>query len=244
MSYDIHSLEGYSTIASVSGTNPNLTIVVQTGDGSKFGNPQNVTIWPANTQPTLANSTIGRISGIASNTLTVTTAQEGSSNITVTAGMQIANTITPKALTDIEQQLYNPYKFSVYRNAAWTPGNTVFAKVQFDTELYDTNSNFDNVTNYRYTAPKAGFYHFASRAGSSIGTASLSILSLYKNGSEILRGPSAVSSVAAQVIGCGVVGDLQLSASDYVEVWCDAAGGAGDTGAPYTYFSGFLVSQT
>jgi hypothetical protein len=102
MSFDVHSLEGYSTIASVSGTNPNLSIVVQTGDGAKFGNPQNVVIWPAGAQPTIANSTIGRISGITSNTLTVTTAQEGSSNITVVAGMQIANVITPKVLTDIE----------------------------------------------------------------------------------------------------------------------------------------------
>jgi len=114
MSFDVHSLEAYSTIASVSGTNPNLSIVVQTGDGAKFGNPQNVTIWPAGAQPTQANSTIGRISGIASNTLTVTTAQEGSSNITVSAGMQIANTITPKVLTDIEGN------FPAGAIAAWT----------------------------------------------------------------------------------------------------------------------------
>jgi hypothetical protein len=102
MSFDKHSLEAYSTIASVTGTNPDLTITVQTGDGAKFGNPQNVTIWPSGVQPTLANSTIGRISAISTDTLTVTTAQEGSSNITVSAGMQIANTITPKVLTDIE----------------------------------------------------------------------------------------------------------------------------------------------
>jgi len=100
--FDVHSLEAYSTIASVTGTNPDLTITVQTGDGAKFGNPQNVTIWPSGVQPTLANSTIGRISDISTDTLTVTTAQEGSSNITVSAGMQIANTITPKVLTDIE----------------------------------------------------------------------------------------------------------------------------------------------
>lgn len=104
MSFDVHSLEGYSTIASVTGTNPNLTIVVQTGDGAKFGNPQNVTIWPVGVSPTTSNSTIGRITAISTDTLTVTTAQEGSSNITVTAGMQIANTITPKVLTDIEAQ--------------------------------------------------------------------------------------------------------------------------------------------
>jgi len=106
MSFDKHSLEAYSTIASVTGTNPNLTITVQTGDGAEFGNPQNVTIWPSGVQPTLSNSTIGRISGISTDTLTVTTAQEGSSNITVSAGMQIANTITPKVLTDIETNVW------------------------------------------------------------------------------------------------------------------------------------------
>lgn len=102
MPFDVHSLEAYSTIVSVTGTNPNLTITVQSGDGAKFGNPQNVTIWPPGVQPTIANSTIGRISAIATDTLTVTTAQEGSANITVSAGMQIANTITPKVFTDIE----------------------------------------------------------------------------------------------------------------------------------------------
>src|ERR1039458_8795521 len=100
--FDVHALDGYSTIASVSGTNPNLTIVVQAGDGAKFGNPQNVVIWPQNTQPLLSNSTVGRISNISTDTLTIVTAQETSSNITVTAGMQIANGITPKVLTDIE----------------------------------------------------------------------------------------------------------------------------------------------
>ncbi len=55
MTFDTHSLFGYSTVASVSGTSPNLSITVQTGEGANFAVGQNVTtlrrcavslIWP------------------------------------------------------------------------------------------------------------------------------------------------------------------------------------------------------
>lgn len=100
--FDTHSLQGYSTIVSVAGTNPTLSITVQPGEGAYFAIGQNVTIWPPFTLAVHTNSTIGRITGIAGDVLSVTTAQEGSSNITVAALMQIANTITPKVMTDIE----------------------------------------------------------------------------------------------------------------------------------------------
>lgn len=103
--FDPHSLQGYSTIASVSGTNPTLSITVQTGEGARFSIGQNVTIWPPFTLAVRTNSTIGRITNIVGDVLSVTTAQEGSGNITVAALMQIANTITPKVLTDIESAI-------------------------------------------------------------------------------------------------------------------------------------------
>lgn len=52
----------------------------------------------------------------------------------------------------------NPYKFSAYRAAALTPGSAV---VVFDTEEYDTNSNYSTSTGI-YTAPVAGYYMFAA----------------------------------------------------------------------------------
>ena len=57
-------------------------------------------------------------------------------------------------------------------------------KLQFNTELYDTDNCYDNSTNYRFTPTTAGKYYISAGAyidGTS--TASPTGLKLYKNGS-------------------------------------------------------------
>lgn len=106
--FDPHSLFGYSTVASVTSQGAGvLVLVVATGDGTKFSVGQNVVMCPPNTGPTLANAMVGRITNIATDTLTISYPQEGSSTVSVLATWQIANTITPKALTDIETAVNN-----------------------------------------------------------------------------------------------------------------------------------------
>lgn len=73
------------------------------GDGVKFpAVPFNMTIWPAGAQPTTANAEIVRVTGISTDTFTITRAQESSSARTVVIGDQVAATITAKTLTDVE----------------------------------------------------------------------------------------------------------------------------------------------
>ncbi len=135
----------------------------------------------------------------------------------------------------------NPYKFSVYRNAAWNTPNGAEGKVAFDAETFDTNSNFDSTTNNRYTAPVAGFYFFNAQIGFSSSVNNAYAL-LYKNGSEIKSGGQIV---ATNVLGSTVSALLQLSASDYIEVYLfTSATQTGTTGANNTWFDGFLVSRT
>lgn len=111
MSFDTHSTLGYSTVASITSQAAGvLTLDVQTGHGSRFAVGQQVTIWPVSVAPTLDNAMIGRITGISTDTLTISYAtgdKEGTSDRTVLIGDQIANTITPKALTDIESATQN-----------------------------------------------------------------------------------------------------------------------------------------
>lgn len=138
----------------------------------------------------------------------------------------------------------NSYKFSAYRNGAWTDGNGAFAKVQFETELYDTGSNYDSATNYRFVAPIAGFYHFDVTVASVVAGVQYSILALYKNGS-VLRGLAqhTVPTGSNNVIQSGGA-TLQLAASDYIEVFHQGTGGAGLTGEVNTVFQGYYVSTT
>lgn len=136
----------------------------------------------------------------------------------------------------------NPYKFSVYRSGGYTTGSP--AKVAYDTKVFDTNSNFDIVTNNRYVAPVAGFYWFNAAAGMIFGGAgNVYYLAIYKNGSEVVRGQQSKSTSAETDLS--IVGGLvQLAASDYIEVYHYGSGANATTGPNLNYLHGFLVSQT
>lgn len=141
----------------------------------------------------------------------------------------------------------NPYKFSVYRNAARNSGNGAFAAMNPDTKVFDTGSNVDIVTNVgRFTAPVTGFYAFNASAYTTAGSSAHHslLVALYKNGSEVARGSNGNTFNG---LGSSVISDvLQLSATDYVEVYV-----YGDTtlalqvgASTFNRFSGFLISST
>ena len=136
----------------------------------------------------------------------------------------------------------NPYKFSVYRNAAANSPAGGSAVIQMDAELYDTSNNVDTATNKgRFTVPVAGFYHFTVRASVS-GNVRI-FVSIYKNGSEVKRGVDFTGS--SGVSGSIVSGTVQLAASDYVEPYVYTSGSnAYETGSPRVFFDGELLSKT
>lgn len=125
MAFDDHTNFAYSTLTNAPGT-AGTTFSVQAGDGAKFPIPPfNATVWPAGVQPTGAasgNAEIIRVTGIATDDLTATRTQEGSTNRNITpAGYQIAATITDKTITDIEASAAPT--ISYYRNLV--PQNSV-----------------------------------------------------------------------------------------------------------------------
>lgn len=137
----------------------------------------------------------------------------------------------------------NPYKFSAYRNAAFTTGTP--SVIEFDTELFDTNSNFDTVTNKgRYTVPVTGFYWFSAGATINPPSGNGSIIYLYKNGGIALQGSGSISFAGPFNNTQVVSGLLQLTAGDYVEVYYYGSGNALGIGSAQNYFHGFLVSRS
>lgn len=141
--------------------------------------------------------------------------------------------------------LSNPYKFSVYRNAAWTQNNGA-QKVPFETEEYDTGNNYD-VTNFRFVAPVNGFYHFDAIAGcAENGTGITQYTSLYKNGAELKRGVQNQTGAPGGAISSQVSANPQLTAGDVIEVYSIWSGSSvsGAAGAGITEFSGYLISKT
>lgn len=140
-----------------------------------------------------------------------------------------------------------PYKFSVYKNSGQTINASTTAKVTFDTELFDTNSNFDSVTNNRFIAPINGFYYFNTAVQIAFGGTDNYYVEFAKNGGAIKRLAEISTGANSGVVAIGGSGLLQLSANDYVEVFVTNAGGTNralTTGSASTYFEGYLLSAT
>jgi len=201
---------------------------------------------PTINSPTITNATI------SADTLTGFTVSNTGTiyGVPVTTGTISGTYLTASTITNTQiasaslytTKVYNPYKFSVYRSAALAAVASTVTKISFDTKEFDTSSNFDNVTNFTFTAPVSGFYSFKANIGCTTITPTRLFLMFYKNNTtEFKRG----NDNSATVIAINISADIQLSANDTIDVryYSNTAGGS-IAGQNFTYFSGFLVSAT
>jgi hypothetical protein len=115
--------------------------------------------------------------------------------------------------------------FHVNLSTAQTVSDNVDTKVQFDTEVFDTDNAFDSSTNYRFTVPsgQAGKYHFYFNiltAATVLSGADQLSGSFYLNGSNrgIWYGGDTRSNPGTKFTSYGII-TLDLSVGDYVEVY-------------------------
>ena len=111
--------------------------------------------------------------------------------------------------------LANPYKFRASNTAAQNTSAGTHVKTTYNTEQYDTNSNYDSATNYRYTAPVAGFFNAVASFCVTANPGSFLICVLYKNGAALQRGIQAAGFNGAS--GANYSDQIQLAATDYIE---------------------------
>ena len=114
--------------------------------------------------------------------------------------------------------------FSVYRNGNQTVTAATFTKVQLDTEEFDTNSNFDSTTNYRFTPTVSGYYQVSAVV--SFGTTSTitrALCFIAKNGNNYKTGSDVNSSVFSNVATALI---YMNGSTDYLELfgWVNGAG--------------------
>lgn len=107
--------------------------------------------------------------------------------------------------------------FYASRSSAQLINNSTATKVQYNTEGFDTNNNYDNATNYRFTPTVAGKYIIIASAWSSAGVStSVAVTYIYKNGSEIAKSISQASTT--KEVGAIVAALIDFNGStDYVE---------------------------
>lgn len=126
--------------------------------------------------------------------------------------------------------------FSAYQSSGQTLGTATYTKILFQTEEWDTNSNFASSI---FTPTVAGYYQInaAVRAPQN---GELSII-IYKNGSNYKVGNNVNTN---SVYSMGVSALVYFNGStDYVEIYVfsSAASTPTVTGANYTYFQGYLA---
>ena len=131
--------------------------------------------------------------------------------------------------------------FSAYQSSAQSSTASTATKVQFQTEVFDTNGNFDNATNYRFTPTVAGYYQITGAVQWGFITG-VCFVAIYKNGAN-----AAYSNLTnATLIGAGatVTSLVYLNGStDYVELYMYQSNGTNNStaAANATYFNGALV---
>ena len=134
--------------------------------------------------------------------------------------------------------MVNGPAFSAYANTAQTITSNVFTKIQFNTEEFDTNSNYDNATNYRFTPTVAGYYQVQVSLLPNTTTTQTAV-AIYKNGAQFKLAnitAASVSAVATALISMN-------GTTDYLEGYAYLVGTtpaiAGNQA--YTYFQASMV---
>ena len=140
---------------------------------------------------------------------------------TLTLGSSNASTIALGS-GDVQSNFLYP-AFEAYLASDQSVSNDTYTKVTIDTEVVDTNSMYDNSTNYRFTPTVAGKYFiYGSVIGESSSNAGLQYTksAIYKNGSvykeQLIHFTTNYGRRAAASISANI--DFNGS-SDYVELY-------------------------
>lgn len=170
---------------------------------------------------------------------------KGNASGTGTVTLETPNTNTDRTIsipdaTGTVMVSGNMPAFSAYAGTTTSVADTTYTKITYDTEDFDTNSNFSSS---RFTPTVAGYYQInaTTRSGSGI-TATIPFLSIWKNGSIYQRGGGGgvVSGYSFPTIS-GIV--YCNGTTDYIEIYLYQNSGltiSTDSGSTYK-FTGSMV---
>jgi hypothetical protein len=185
----------------------------------------------------VVNADISAVAGIEGSKLanTTITATQLASNAVETAKINNGAVSQAKLATNVAGT--GPV-FRAYAGTTTTAANLTPTKITFDTEDYDTNSNFSTS---RFTPTVAGYYQINAGAEIASPYATNPSLQIYKNGSShtvgyVIVGTAAFVSVS-DIVYCN-------GSSDYIEIFASHVTGGNITinaSQTATFFSGCLV---
>ena len=140
----------------------------------------------------------------------------------------------------------NAPAFSARKTSAQSFTQNAFTKVIFNTEEFDTNSNYDT-TNGRFTPTVAGYYQINAGVVLQTLIRGTSLVSIFKNGSEYKRGQHINTDLATSTDGITALTTHGLvycnGTTDYIEIhgYFSSSGVQADVVTPICFFDGCLV---
>ena len=139
---------------------------------------------------------------------------------TLTLGSSNASTIALGS-GDVQSNFLYP-AFMARMSADQSISSNTATKVDFDTEVFDTDGAYDHSTNQRFTVPtgKAGKYYITCTLGTDDGNeGSTFVVDIRKNGSN--SGESSYNRIqrTSGVLSFDAHTIIDLSAGDYIEIY-------------------------
>jgi hypothetical protein len=168
--------------------------------------------------------------------LKLTTASSGS---VILSPANTASDVTLTVPAQTATMAINGPAFSAYQSSAQTLSSNTYTKIQFQTEEFDTNNNFDNATNYRFTPTVAGYYQVSAALSLNSTNAGIN-LTIYKNGSIFKRLQNTYNTTTFCASGSTLI--YFNGSTDYAEVYSQiSTGQALEAAAGTTYFQASMV---
>ena len=191
------------------------------------------------------------VSGDTSGAITISApAISGTNTLTLPAvtdtlvGLAATQTLTNKTLTaptitgaTITVASTAAPCFSAYLGSSQTISNATWTKVVANTELFDTNNNYDSTTNYRFTPTVSGYYQLNICWGVNAVTTTINI-AIYKNGSLYIMPTQTAASSAA---GSGSILVYSDGSTDYWEFYINLVTGENHPATINCFFSGAMT---
>ena len=164
------------------------------------------------------------------------------STLSIGSGLSIVN--GAGSITLANTQNTGP-AFRASAGSSQTFSVNTFTKIAFNTKVFDTNSNYDATTNYRFTPTIGGYYQvIMSFQVQTTAPTTACIPCIYKNGSIYEYGNSVPCSTYSYGIA-QVTSIVYLNGStDYIEGYGQPTGAAGTNTIFGLYFEAAMIRGT
>ena len=158
--------------------------------------------------------------------------------------------ITSDGAGNLTTQKINYPAFEAHSDGSQSISDATATKVQFETEVFDTDSCYDNSTNYRFTPTVSGKYFvytgvngFAGGSADLIGTE----VFIYKNGSLYRQSYHNMTGNPGFILGTPVSAVIDMNGStDYVEIYGSVDGSSAGSESFFSannYFGAYRIGS-